>query len=394
MKILIWNYRKLANTGGPEGYLYNIREHLKQHHDDSIVFYSDLINSEKPTLRPNGKKLSFLGRMINDVKQVVNLCWRYFHLPIPEIPDGFNIDDYDYVHIHKIVDFYSFHNKFKGYKGKTILTTHCPCPWTDEMLDHYDGFVKLFRPIVLWWECRAYKLVDYLMFPCKGAREPYEKDPKIRKVFTSNEQKFFYVPSGIMDLKVDEAKMQKISEIGIPDGAFVLSYFGRHNFIKGYDILKEVGKRLLDKYSNLYILCAGRVEIEPYKHDRWIELGFVNNIHELLYQTDLYISANRETYFDLVVLEILRSSTMLLLSTTGGNVHFKSHSNSERKGLGFYDITKIDELTGLVEEAILLKQSDKNKYQACCSANRELFLTHYTMCSFVKNYLNEIYNLS
>lgn len=393
MKILIWNYRKLANTGGPEGYLFNIREHLKLHPDDRIVFYSDLINSEKPTLRPSDKKLSIFGRMVNDVKQIVNLCWRYFHLPIPEIPEGFNVDDYDYVHIHKIVDFYSFHNRFKDYKGKTILTTHCPCPWTDEMLDHYDGFVKLFRPIVLWWECRAYRLVDYLMFPCKGAREPYEKEAKIKKVFTTNEQKFFYVPSAIMDLKVDETKMQKFSELGIPDGSFVLSYFGRHNSIKGYDILKEVGKRLLDKYSNLYILCAGRVDIEPYKHDRWIELGFVNNIHELLYQADLYVSANRETYFDLVVLEILRSSTKLLLSSTGGNNHFKSHKETERIGLDFFDISNLDDLTRQVEDCINQKQAYPELHKQECVSNRELFLNYYTMDSFLKNYTNTIKEL-
>lgn len=393
MKILIWNFRKLANTGGPEGYLYNMREYFKNYQDKTVVFYSDLITSNKETRRADKSKKGFLKQVIHDIKQVINLCWRYYHLPLPEVPEGFNINDYDYVHIHKIVDFYTFKNYFKDYKGMTILTTHCPCPWTDEMLDHFDGFVRLFRPIVLWRECQAYKKVDYLMFPCKGAREPYEKESKIRKIFTSNEQKFFYVPSAIMDLKVDEAKMQKFSELGIPEGSFVLSYFGRHNSIKGYDILKEVGKSLLDKYPNLYILCAGRVDIEPYKHDRWIELGFVNNIHELLYQTDLYISANRETYFDLVVLEILRSSTKLILSTTGGNNHFRSHNDKERIGLGFFDISNLDDLTCQIEEAITLKQNCPTQYKQECDSNRELFMKYYTMDSFVKNYINTINGL-
>lgn len=394
MKILIWNYRKLANTGGPEGYLFNIREYLKSHPNDSVVFYSDLIKSEKPTLRPSGKKMNFFGRMVNDMKQIINLCWRYYHLPVPEIPNNFDINEFDYVHIHKIVDFYSFKNQFKNYRGKTILTTHCPCPWTDEMLSHFDSFVHLFRPIILNWECKAYKMVDYLMFPCKGAREPYEKEFKIKKVFTQNEYKFFYVPSAIMDLKVDTKRMQKLSDIGIPNGSFVLSYFGRHTSIKGYDILKEVGAKLLDKYPNFYILCAGRGDIEPYRHKRWIELGFINNVHELLYQTDLYISANRETYFDLVVLEILRSSTKMIMSSTGGNNHFKEHDKKEREGLDFFDINKEDELIDLVENAIKQKIADPESYKKSCEANRNLFLNYYTMDSFIPNYIKAIYKLN
>lgn len=393
MKILIWNYRKLANTGGPEGYLYNIREHLRNHPNTQIVFYSDLINSEKPTLRPSGKKLSFFGRVINDIKQVINLCWRYYHLPVPEVPADFDVNEYDYVHIHKVVDFYSFKNQFKNYRGKTILTTHCPCPWTDEMLDHFDSFVRIFRPIILNWECKAYKKVDYLMFPCKGAREPYEKEPKIKQIFNQYEKKFFYVPSAIMDLEVDTNKMQKLSQIGLPEGSFVLSYFGRHTSIKGYDILKQVGACLLDKYPNFYVLCAGRIDIEPYQHSRWIELGFINNVHELLYQTDLYISANRETYFDLVVLEILRSSTKLILSTTGGNNHFKDHKSYERKGLEFFDIHDIDKLVSLVEQSILQKQNSPEVYKADCESNRTLFLNNYTMDSFMSNYLETVSKL-
>lgn len=48
-----------------------------------------------------------------------------------------------------------------------------------------------------------------------------------------------------MDCSFDEEKIQKFRDLGIPDNAFVITYFGRHNEIKGYDILKEVGMKLL-----------------------------------------------------------------------------------------------------------------------------------------------------
>lgn len=392
-KVLIFNYRKLANTGGPEGYLYNIYTHLQSNPTDQIVFYSDLLNQSVEVTHPKHQKENLYKTFVNDVKQVINLCWRIYNRKGPTPSDGFDINDYDFVHIHKINDFFTFKNRFPQYKGKVILTSHCPCPWTDEMLSHYDRFVAFFRPIILYWECKAFKNADYIMFPCKGAREPYEKERRINKVFVNNEDKFFYVPSAITDVNINEESMQKFAEIGIPEDSFVISYFGRHNSIKGYDIIKKVGSELLDKYPNLYFVCAGRGEIEPLNHPRWIELGFIGNAQELLYQSDLYISANRETYFDLIVLEILRSGTKLILSETGGNNFFKDYPVSEKNGLEFFDISDFNTLLNLVENNIVKKNNMHNAYAAECAANRTLFLAHFTMDKYVSNYISSIKKL-
>lgn len=155
-----------------------------------------------------------------------------------------------------------------------------------------------------------------------------------------------------MDCSFDEEKIQKFRDLGIPDNAFVITYFGRHNEIKGYDILKEVGMKLLKKYDNLYFLCAGVGPVLPLKHPRWIELGFINNTQELLSQSDLYILPNRETYFDLVVLEILRSSTNLLLSNTGGNKYFQLLDKNDTNGIVFFDIDNFDDIVSLVQKFI------------------------------------------
>lgn len=386
--VLIWNYRELSNTGGPKGYLYNIHKALRSNNSHNITFLSDLIPpikeikaSEKPAIK------GIIYKILRDIKQIYSLCWGYFHHDRMHMPKDFCIDDYDYVHIHTVFDVYTFRRTFPSYHGRVVLTTHSPCTWTDEMLSHNDKFVALFRPIIIYWECKAYESVDYLMFPCKEAREPYEKDPKVRSIFTQNESKFFYVPSAIMDIKIDTKKMQKLSDLGIPADAFVISYFGRHNSIKGYDILKKVGEVLLDKYPNLYILCAGRIDIEPLNHQRWIELGFINNTHELLYQTDLYISANRETYFDLVVLEILRSSTKLILSYTGGNKYFKNLPSNLQKGLLFFENENYQELIGMVEKCIEKKTKYPDDYKDECVSNRQLYLQKFTLDRYIDNYV-------
>jgi len=393
-KVLIWNYWTLANTGGPKGYLYNVHEALKTDNNYNITFLSDLITSISGKKASNkSKNKGFIYNVLKDLKHIYTLCWGYFHKKPMQMLNGFCIDNYDYVHIHCVYDVFTFRRTCPSYKGKVILTTHCPCPWTDEMLSHNDKFVSLFRPIILSWECKAYKNVDYLMFPCKGAREPYEKEARIKALFTSNENKFFYVPSAIMDFNIDKERMQRISDLGIPEGSFVISYFGRHNSIKGYDIIKQVGEALLDKYKNLYFLCAGCIDIEPLQHERWIELGFIGNTHELLYQSDLYISANRETYFDLVVLEILRSSTKLILSSTGGNNYFKELPSDLKKGLLFFENENLVELIKLVEDCIQTKMSAPEVYKDECDSNRRLYLQDFTLMSYLENYTKALDSL-
>lgn len=391
-KVLIWYLNELENTGGPKGYLYNIYEYLKKNPRKEIVFLIDLI---KPV--PNNKniqiaKSSLINKIITDIKQYVVFLWHIYRRKYDNM-QGFNINDFPAVHIHEIADYYKFKNTFPNYHGKVIVTSHCPCPWTYEKLNPYDGFVKLIRPYVVHKECMVYNGADYLMFPCANAREPYEVNSLIKKTFNKNNEKFFYVPSSILDLDIEEDRIQKISELGIPKDAFVITYFGRHNYIKGYDILKKVGKTLLEKYPNLYFLCAGNGEIAPLDHPRWIELGFIKNTHELLYQSDLYISCNRETYFDLVVLEILRSSTKALLSSTGGNVYFKELDNSETIGIDYFDINDFSDLISKVEKNIVCKMQNPDAYKTQCESNRALFLNYFTIERYISRYLDAIHNI-
>lgn len=388
-KILIWYVNELTNTGGPRGYLYNIHEYLKDHPNDQITFLTDIITpyKTKPVTTKNSRNIWW--RIIEDLKQILNYTWRRYKYNIHEIREE-QICGFDIIHIHGITEYYRFKNKFKYYPGKVVLTNHSPCPWAYEEMERYDKFVNLFRFVAVKKECEAYTGADYLLFPCKGAREPYEVDAAIKKVFKKNECKFIYVPSSILDVKLDLKKIQKYSDFGIPSNSFVITFFGRHNEIKGYDILKRVGERLLDSYPNLYFLCAGKGNIDPFSHPRWIELGFIKNTAELLYQSDLYISANRETYFDLVVLEVLRSGTKALLSSTGGNNYFKDLPVNETMGIDYFDINNLEEIVSKVERCIRNKYENELDYLAFGVSNRKLFLKYFTIEKFVDRYLKEL----
>lgn len=390
-KVLIWDNRKLANVGGPSGYLYNIHEYLKLYPNNQIVFLSDVIGTDT-NYKSTEHTITEANKLIFGLKQIINIAWRWYHVLTPDLPCGFNLNEYDFIHVHNIYLALCFRNKYPDYTGKLIVTSHSPSPAIDEFLAP-NKWLSFMRPIGIRREVQCFESADYYMFPCKDAREPYEHDRLLKETFSKNEKKFYYVPSSINDIHIDDNKILKFAELGIPENSFVITYFGRHNHVKGYDIIKKVGELLLDKYPNLYFVCGGRGSIEPLKHKRWIELGFVNNAHELLYQSDLYISANRDTYFDLVVLEILRSSTKALLSNTGGNRYFKRLPEDETRGIKLFNIDKIDELLRMIEDSIHQKMADSEGYKQHGKANRELFLKYFTIDKYIDRYIKAINSL-
>lgn len=409
-KLLIWDDFPLKNMGGPMGYCFQIHEYLKQYPSEQITFLSDLLpenertvwdfdNKREDVVPPAGKyklmeKVGLLGSYLFLAK--LKNSFRGFYKERYRkggkiIPASINLNDYDFIHFHWTKDLSTFKYEHPEYRGKLILTSHSPSPISEEVFAYMKRWERrLFWNVEFRHECETYDLADYIIFPCEGAREPYEKYPEMKAAMTRNNHKFIYNPSAILDLKINQDTMQKYSDIGIPEDSFVITYFGRHISVKGYDILKQVGEILLNKYQNLYFLCAGRGEIAPVQHPRWKELGFINNANELLSQSSLYILPNRETYFDLVTLEILRAGIPLVLSETGGNKFFHGYEESETLGMKFFDVNNIDELVVMVESVIKLRKDKPAAYQQMRIANRNLFLKYFTIDKFVNRYIDII----
>ena len=278
------------------------------------------------------------------------------------------------------------------YKSKTILTSHCPCSNVDEQLNGEKKWMKLFRSFALKNECKAYQKCDYLMFPCEEALEPYFKVNKIRKVLISRKNNIFFVPTAILDIQPHYDYNNK-GKLGIPLDSFIITFFGRHNKIKGYDLLKTAGCRLLNNYPNCTIICAGKGDIKPPKHERWIELGFVNNVNDYLSISDLHVIPNIETYFDIATLEALRAGKNVLLSKTGGNKYFINKHKDNISGIRFFNINNIDSLYSSLEKAIIDKQTNIEKYKQEGNNNRSFFLNYFNMSKYINTYIEQIYAL-
>ena len=130
------------------------------------------------------------------------------------------------------------------------------------------------------------------------------------------------MPSGILQCtaKVDSKTVRE--KYGIPNNAFLISYVGRHNQIKGYDVLKEIGSKILDKKDVYMIIAGSEGPLYHLENKKWIEVGWTNDPHSIIAASNLFILPNRETYFDLVFLEVLSLGVPLLVSNTGGNKYF------------------------------------------------------------------------
>lgn len=394
-KILIWDYNIIIkNSGGPAGYLYNLREYLLKNPNkyQNIYFISDLINKQKISNPTKKEKWKFLQK-IDFIKQRIEVFrflkkWSIRYKKINSV----NLNDFDIIHFHVCSDLLNASNLLKDYKGKIILTSHSPQPTSCEISEIINCRFSLIRFIVkkyfLFHELKSWNLADYLMFPVKEATEPYKSNNKMKVFLEQNVQKLLYCPSSILDVCISRNKELFCKKLNIPSDSFIISYIGRHNVIKGYDQLKKTAKCILDTNPNVYFVIAGNeYPIKRLKHKRWIELGWINYGNELIANSDLFILPNKETYFDLIALEVLRAGTPILMTKTGGNKHFTLYSNANLSiGIFFYDYSNIEMSKDIISKIIKLK--DEGKMDEIRKYNRQLFLEQFTVDSFLERYIS------
>ena len=269
-----------------------------------------------------------------------------------------------------------------------VLTSHSPqlksmeeleIIWDKKILEKEKNFIEKYKK----YDYVAFEKADYIIFPCKEAMEPYEKDITMKKVLEKkmNEKRRKFLLTGIeyKEIKRDDEYFYK--KYNIPKESIVVTYIGRHNKIKGYDLLVKAGKILLEKYENLYFIIAGKEDerIGKVSHPRWKEIGWTEEGFNLMKNCDLFILPNRETYFDLIFLELLSQNTTILCSETGGNKYFKKY-NSEK--INFFESENINNLVVQFEKIYpKLKKLKEN------NSNEKIYFENFTVDIFGENYL-------
>lgn len=402
-KILIWDLEiNLRNSGGPAGYLYNLREYLRHNNSrGNIVFLKDLLGIEnnKTTLHSKYKKLiNLIHKMdIFNIWPRINVIRRYLSLWEGSIKceaiNALNLNEFDIIHFHISPHIIRAQKLLNDYHGLTVLTTHSPEPLSYECVSEIKSDLSIIKRFLRHrmerLELNAWELADYLMFPVKEATEPYNISLRLKDYLSHNPQKTIFCPTSIIEKHIITDRTIFTSKLNIPEDAFVITYVGRHSEVKGYNELTKLGEEVLNKYPNVYFVIAGNyTQDQIVNHPRWIELGWINYGAELIASSDLFILPNKETYFDIVALEVLRSGTPIMMSLTGGNKHFMNIEANQ--GILFYNYGDIVNQISLIEKMLQTSIEERMKMR---SANRHLFASHFTMEKFYARYLNLIQDI-
>lgn len=394
MRILIYAKRdSLKNTGGPSGYLYNISEYLKEHPNDSISFID---SSKLQYTRWCRFKKFIIDALTSLSKNIAPLhllvcCYNmyYFKYSFTEQTIEY-LNSFEAIHLHSSIDLRKSFQTNKV-RAKLIVTTHCPEPVVDELFGGHNKQEWLdkhrsLRDRLLKRELMAYELCDNIMFPVPEAREPYEKASDVYKQkFAELNNKFFYVPTALGSVEMVTDNDHKLDALHLPSDALRLCYVGRHTQVKGYDFLKRGAEKVFESIPEARFIIGGtEAPLKRLDDPRWIELGWVNTA-KLLNEVDAFILPNRDTYFDLILLEVLRQGTPVLLSRTGGNKWFEG---KQLGGLKFFEYGNEDELVACVREIQQLK--NEGKLEKIKQQSREFCQQEFNMGLYIKRYIENI----
>lgn len=117
----------------------------------------------------------------------------------------------------------------------------------------------------------------------------------------------------------------------------------------------------------------------------WIEIGFTKDPYSLISAGDVFVLPNNETYFDLVMIEVLSLGKIVIASRTGGN---KYYEKAGAKGVFLYDT--LAEAEELVDKVKAMSKEERKKLE---KENRCFYEKYLTSTVFYENYkkmVNEV----
>ena len=165
-------------------------------------------------------------------------------------------------------------------------------------------------------ELASFRVSDAFIVPSQHAMDSYYRDSSFFRYLRKD---ILICPTGSIGLeKVEKQEARNRLKIDVP---YIISFVGRHCYTKGYDRLIEIARKILAQRNDVVFLVAGRESnlIKPLNHPRWVELGWVDP-SLILSASDVFISPNRDSYFDLVLLECMSLGCYIIASAVGGNL--------------------------------------------------------------------------
>lgn len=373
----------LRNTGGPRGYLFNIKDLILESSTDKNFNVSFL---PKNNLNIEAKKSSKTTSYLRT--PLMHLNWVF---PLIGIINLFmskgnkELLEFDIIHFHGTHELFSNRKLIKN--KIVIIQTHSPVPPHKEYYDvnRLSTHAKLLKPYLMilralysQFDNFAFKKANYIIFPNEFSMDAYLKVPKLNKILNLKKDNIHFVISGILDpiknYKIPKERTNSYISFG---------YLGRHNIVKGYDRFVKVMGAAIRQNPNLNVIVGGGLNkrIKFPKSTLWNELGWIDQ-NIFFDSIDVLVVPNRETYFDLVILEALAFGKVILISYTGGNKYFMKFKELINSSIFFFEndedfISKINEISRMGKKT--LSHFGMN--------NREIFLNNFQAKNMVDDYI-------
>lgn len=341
-------------AGGPPGYLANLLHGYNQlaNYDHPLIIFDTFRGKTPPKENTKKNKLAvtiskvmslFPGGTdfyINNISKTQKRAFSEMYQFLSNIdkmgPDANLMSRIDFsktktIHVHTALDVLKVKNYLvRNYLDdvKVILTCHTPESLAKEEYaraiasGQSERKARILKELYLAAEIKAYKDADIIIFPAEEAMEPLMHDiPEFQKIAANKDIRF--MATGSKPICSSLGKEDAKRKYGV-SGKKVIGYIGRHNSVKGYDLLKKAAEIILAQRSDVVFLIGGAqgTEFKPLDNTSWIEAGWVNPA-DLLQALDVFVLPNKQTYYDLVLLEVLSMGVPTVATATGGNKSVK-----------------------------------------------------------------------
>lgn len=390
MQYIVYRGKLDIRLGGPSGYLENLKIGIEGK-DNNVKFLvicdSTNNNINKRELKSKIKKMLISLNPILGEKVIENINDKIlFKNGLKFMENLIDIDinkKNNLFHFHTAIDFYNGYERVN--KAKTILTTHNPECFSIEYINSIKcnykkeySFKKLKNKIIKA-QIFAYQNADYLIFPSKESLEPYINTIDGFSEIIKN-KKVYYNLTGCKKLEYKLTREEFRKKYNISNDKFVVSYIGRKNKVKGYDIFIKLFNEVCRDNENIIFLTAGAGEIESPNSKQFIDLGWTDDPGSLINASDIFILPNRMTYFDLIALEVMSLGKPIIASNTGGNITLSQISS----GVSLFESENIRDL----KEKLLSIYNNKIVLNEMSKMNLDAYEKYFTIDKFAQRYLN------
>ncbi|KWX80530.1 glycosyl transferase family 1 [Paenibacillus riograndensis] len=371
MNYIVYSGELDIRKGGPAGYIANLQKGLNNIQEDKIRIIS---KKNLGNVISGKSRFDFLRSIIGKSDFMVEMLSmkKFVHNRDSSIANELNLIEFtenDVVHVHSVLDFLIL--KKYNIRANVILTPHTPESISEELveaakfkfrnarltLEKYKRKIKLIEEM-------AFEECDHFIFPSKESMEIFSTFIEGFNKKMENKNIYFNLTS-CDKLTYNLNKNEFKEQFKITEDKFIISYVGRHNRIKGYDLFVEMAKKVYEIDKNIIFIVGGTGEIES-DSSNIIDIGWTNDPGSIINTSDIFVLPNRNTYFDLILLEVLSIGTPVVASNTGGNKTVNSMTN----GVALFENGNVEELVSIVLELkckkdvlIQMKEDNLNCYQ-------------------------------